>query len=172
MDLGPHVEDLHRALASAGRAGGEEAQQLLDRLAAPMESAIRLAMLNLLSAAADEITADLAPGSVELRLRGGVPQFVAAAPGRGEPDDTRSARLDPEHDASFAPPPDRGAPARISLRLSEQLKAAVDETAGSAGMSVNTWLVRVITNAVEADRRRRDAEHAPQFGQHYNGWSC
>lgn len=61
MDLTPYVETLHRELAVAAEAGGEEARVLAERLTAPLESATRLAMLHVLSAAMDEITRELAP---------------------------------------------------------------------------------------------------------------
>src|SRR5436305_6463993 len=80
MDLTPYVENLRRELAVAAEAGGEEARQLAERLTAPLESAIRLTLLEALSAAADEVTLELAPGSAELRLRGGDPEFVVTPP--------------------------------------------------------------------------------------------
>ena len=70
MDLGVYVENLRRELAVAADAGGDEARALAERLVAPLESSIRLTLLEALSAAADEITRDLAPGSVQVRLRG------------------------------------------------------------------------------------------------------
>src|SRR5829696_5513028 len=76
MDLMPYVENLRRQLAVAADAGGEDARAIAERLTAPLESATRLMLLEVLSAAADEITRELAPGSVELRLRAGEPDFV------------------------------------------------------------------------------------------------
>ena len=76
MNLTPYVENLRRQLAVAADAGGEDARALAERLTAPLESAVRLMLLDALSAAADEITRELAPGSVELRLRSGEPDFV------------------------------------------------------------------------------------------------
>src|ERR1700750_3308904 len=80
MDLTPHVEQIRGQLAVAAEAGGEDARALAERLTAPLESAIRLTLLDALSAAADEITRDLAPGSVELRLRGRDPSFGVTPP--------------------------------------------------------------------------------------------
>ena len=62
MDLTQYVENLRRELAIAADAGGEDARALAERLTAPLESAIRLMLLDALSAAADEITRELAPG--------------------------------------------------------------------------------------------------------------
>ena len=69
MDLMPYVENLRRQLAVAAEAGGPDARALAERLTGALESAARLALLEALSAAADEITRDLAPGSVDVRLR-------------------------------------------------------------------------------------------------------
>ena len=59
MDLTPYVENLRRELAVAADAGGEDARALAERLTAPLESAVRLMLLDALSAAADEIQAFL-----------------------------------------------------------------------------------------------------------------
>ncbi len=88
MDLTQYIETLRRELAVAADAGGEEARALAERLTAPLESAIRLMLLDALSAAAAEITRELAPGSVDLRLRRGDPEFVVTAP----PADRRPSR--------------------------------------------------------------------------------
>src|SRR3954452_18123970 len=80
MDLTPYVDTLRRELAVAAEAGGEDARQLAERLTAPLESATRLTLLNVLSAAMDEITRELAPGSVDVRLRGLDPDLVVPPP--------------------------------------------------------------------------------------------
>src|SRR5437763_14297918 len=80
MNLTSHVSNLGREFAALAEVGGDEARALVERLTGSLESAIRLTPLDALSAAADEITRDLAPGSVELRLRGRDPNFVVAAP--------------------------------------------------------------------------------------------
>ncbi len=62
----------------AAAAGGPDAQALADRLTGPLDSAIRLALLEALSDAAEEITRELAPRSVEVRLRGRDPEFTVS----------------------------------------------------------------------------------------------
>ena len=69
MDLAYYVNDLQHQLEAAADAGGDEARALAERLTAPLESATRLILLEALSVAASEITRDLAPGSVDVRLR-------------------------------------------------------------------------------------------------------
>ena len=80
MDLAPYVHDLQQHLAVAAEAGGEESRVVAERLSAPLEAATRLVLLEALSAAAGEITRELAPGSVDVRLRGRDPEFVVASP--------------------------------------------------------------------------------------------
>ena len=80
MDLGRYVDEIHAQLESAAQAGGEEARALAQLLTAPLDSAVRLALLEALATAAEEITVELAPGSVELRLRGMEPRFVVTPP--------------------------------------------------------------------------------------------
>src|SRR4051812_11286260 len=80
MNLTQYVNDLQRHLEVAAEARGEEAQALAERLIAPLDAAIRLVLLEALSAAADEITRELAPGSVDVRLRGRDPEFVVTSP--------------------------------------------------------------------------------------------
>ena len=164
MNLTPYVENLHRQLAVAADAGGEDARALAERLTAPLESAVRLMLLDALSAAADEITRELAPGSVELRLRSGEPDFVVTPAPADE-------LLEQETSARAPAPPelDEGAAARINLRLPEQLKAGVEHAAGRERLSVNAWLVRVVAAAVAHDERPPGPRGA-RVGQAYTGW--
>jgi hypothetical protein len=167
MDLTPYVENLRRELAVAAEAGGEDARALAERLTAPLESAVRLMLLDALSAAADEITRELAPGSVELRLRGGEPDFAVTPPPADEP-----AGDAPPAPAPPAPPDgDESATARINLRLPEQLKAGVEQAASRERLSVNSWLVRVAAAAV-ARTETEGPERKPsgRIGQSYTGW--
>lgn len=173
MDLTPYVIELRRELAVAADAGGEDARELAERLTAPLESATRLVLLDALSAAAAEITRDLAPGSVDLRLRGREPSFVVTPPPAGD-----AYEPAPEPAAPPAPPvaPGTGegedsAQARISFRLPEYLKTRVEEAAGQAGLSVNAWLVRAAAAALDAGiSPARTARRAPQGGERYTGW--
>ncbi|MEU4739367.1 toxin-antitoxin system HicB family antitoxin [Actinosynnema sp. NPDC023658] len=160
MDLTPYVDNLRRELATAAEAGGEEARALAERLVAPLDSAVRLTLLEALSTAVDEITRDLAPGSVDVRLRGRDPEFVVSVP-----DDATESQ-----DGTTEPPPvvsEEGSVARINLRLPEHLKGRVEEAAGREGISVNAWLVR----AAAAGLGRADREPGRTASrQRYTGW--
>jgi hypothetical protein len=163
MDLNPYVENLRRELAVTAEAGGEDARALAERLTAPLEPAVRLMLLDALSAAADDITLELAPGSVELRLRSGDPEFVVTPAPADEPPE----RPDP----APLPEEDDGPVARINLRLPEQLKAGVEQAAARERLSVNAWLVRAAAAAVaNDDRDRRPPARGGRIGQAYTGW--
>ncbi|MGV9787044.1 hypothetical protein [Streptomyces sp. NPDC003435] len=166
MDLTPYVDTLRRELAVAAEAGGEEARALAERLTAPLESATRLTMLHVLSAAMDEITRELAPGSVDVRLRGLDPEFVVTAP--------PAVSAPAEAAEPVAPQPvaeaDEGGTARVNLRLPAHLKARAEEAAGREGLSVNAWLVRAVSAAVDGGTRPRPAEKTRTIGQSFTGW--
>src|SRR5688500_9928999 len=85
MDLTRYVDDLRHQVLAATELGGDDIRALAERLMAPVEAATRLVLLDVLSDAADEITGELAPGSVEVRLRQGDPEFVVTAPAAVEP---------------------------------------------------------------------------------------
>jgi hypothetical protein len=195
MDLTPYVDNLCFELAVAADAGGEEARALAERLTAPLESVTRLTLLNALSAAADEITSQLAPGSVDVRLRGVDPEFVVTAapvaPGAATEPIAEPTRLLPAG-AALAPtaPPDdgwsdaagvsdeassvevdEGGMARINLRLPDQLKARMEAAASREGLSVNAWLVRTVSATLDLGARWRGPRgHGPFDGRRYSGW--
>ena len=49
-------------------AGGEEARAVAERLVAPLDSAVRLVIIEVLAEALDAVTREIAPGSAHLRL--------------------------------------------------------------------------------------------------------
>jgi hypothetical protein len=51
---------------------------------------------------------------------------------------------------------------RITLRLPEKLKAAVEASAEQEGISTNAWLVRTIAHALELRPTRRGRHHRMQ----------
>ncbi|MBK3647369.1 toxin-antitoxin system HicB family antitoxin [Streptomyces sp. MBT33] len=172
MDLTPYVETLRRDLAVAAEAGGEDARELAERLTAPLESATRLAMLNVLSAAMDEITRELAPGSVDLRLRGLDPDFVVTPPPTyGDTPAEPVAPAEPFRTSTPVPADgDEGGTARVNLRLPAHLKARAEEAANREGLSVNAWLVRAVSAAVDGGTQPRATEKTRTVGQSFTGW--
>jgi predicted transcriptional regulator len=161
MELGQYVSDLQRQLVDAAANGAEDTRPVAERLAAGLDAAVRLVLLDALSAAAGEITRDLAPGSVDVRLRGREVEFVVDQPSTDlDSDDLPSSNVDLD-DASTS---------RTTLRLPDALKLRVDEAAAADGLSVNTWLVRAIAAALQP-KQRRSAQRAVRSGDNFAGWA-
>ena len=170
MDLDRYIESIHRQLEASAQAGGEEARALVERLFAPLDASIRLSLQDALAAAAEEITVELAPGSVELRLRGRDPEFVVTPP----PSDPSSDETGEEPPAvpDLRPSEEEGAVSRINLRLPEHLKSRIERSAADEGLSVNSWLVRAAVAALErTDPPRRRERRASYGAQRYTGWA-
>lgn len=178
MDLTPYVDNLRNELAVAAEAGGEDAREVAERLVAPLESATRLTLLNALSAAAGEITRDLAPGSVDLRLRGLDPDFVVTLPPSPEPFADGGVGAGPSGPSApgpsapvAEPPTEDGGTARINFRLPEHLKSRIEEAAGRDGLSVNAWLVRTVSASLSpGDRGKREGYSGSWGNTRYTGW--
>jgi len=179
MNLQLYVENIHHQLAATAEAGGEEAREVAERLMAPLDSTIRLTLLDVLSTAAEEITCDLAPGSVDVRLRGRDLEFVVTPPPVDPSvDDLTHGNEPPDHRpvTGIAPPAegeaDEGAMSRINLRMPDHFKTRVERAAANEGLSVNAWLVRAAASALErADPDRRPERRSPQGAQRYTGWA-
>ncbi|GAA0949913.1 toxin-antitoxin system HicB family antitoxin [Nonomuraea longicatena] len=177
MDLAPYVEYLRRELAVAAAAAGEEARAVAERLAASLDAAARLTLLEALSAATDEITRDLAPGSVDVRLRGRDPDFVVSMP----MPDTTAPELPPAMTppvtspvaSTVAPEGEEGGTSRISLRVPDHLKRRIEEAAERESLSVNAWLSRAVSAALTPDSdqsRRARVSGTSGGGKRYSGW--
>ena len=135
---------------------------------------MRLTLLEALSAAAEEISAELAPGSVDVRLRGGTAGFVVTPP----PAPAATASDDAAAGVEVRLPAAEGddaAMVRINLRLPANLKALIEDAAAGGGISVNAWIVRAAAAGL-ANEGRRATRPAPAqnpdriVGQSFSGW--
>jgi len=163
MDLQPYVDAVRHELNVTAAAAGEAAQDLADRLSAPLESAIRLALLEALSAAAEEITSELAPRSMQVRLRGRDPEFIVSAPLDDGPIEDADNVFAAQYD-------DDGGTWRVTLRLPEGLRAAVEAAARREGASLNAWLVRAAARASQGASQAESGGSARTSGRHVTGW--
>lgn len=153
MDLTPYVERLHRDLLAAAEGAGEETRQAAERLGFALDPAARLALMEAVSQAAAEITAEMVDGGVDVRLDGRdlgfrvhtTPTSVPEPPVPPEPPEPPEAE-------------DDGAVSRLTLRLPEAVKSRVEEAAARSGQSVNTWLVGVVRAAVREAPVRVDVD--------------
>jgi hypothetical protein len=167
MELSQYVEGLRRELGTLTRFAPAEVVQLADRLAEALESSVRLTLLEVLSAAAAEITEHLDETVIDVRLSAGEPEFVVTAVTTPAPEPAASPAGDPGSD-------DAGT-ARMTLRLSEALKTRIEAQATAAGMSVNSWLAHAAIRAL--DQRPEDAGRAAsqasriRVGQRISGYA-
>src|SRR6266571_1903382 len=127
MNVAAYVEALQQDLANVAGIGDEAVAEAARRIAAALESSLRLRLTDALGEAAAELTNQLPDGHVEVRVSAGAP------PPSGLEDLT----------------------ARITLRLPETLKTIVDAAAQEAGVSANTWLLQQITRSADPKRRNQ-----------------
>jgi hypothetical protein len=123
------VEDLGRTAAIGDEATARAAMLLTGTL----DASLRRRLQEALSEAALELSGQIAPGRVDLRVAGSDLQLVPVdavdepAPVSGGADELFSAR--------------------ITLRLPESLKARLEAAATAAGVSVNTFVVQSLGRA-------------------------
>jgi hypothetical protein len=142
MDLGPHLDALLGDLETL--AGTDEAvATTLERLGRPLEASIQVRLLDVLGEGSLELGEQLTTGHVEVRVAG------------------RDARLvyvgTPETEPSPEPEDEAGETARLTLRMPDALKTAVENAASADGVSVNSWLVRAVRRALDRPPERMRA---------------
>jgi predicted DNA binding CopG/RHH family protein len=147
MNLSIVIDSLRAELTAVAELGDERVAGVARRLADTLAASLRLRLQDVLSQAALELSSKLPSGHVEVRLAGQEPELVYVE------DESEHAAAPAGEDMS----------ARITLRLPESLKAAVDAAAAREGVSVNAWLVRALARA--ADQRPR-----PQVGRRLTGY--
>lgn len=134
MQMAPYVHALQEDLAAAAElAGDEAAREAGRRLSQALEASFQLRFLDLLGEVAGTLSAQV-PGRIEVRLAGREPELVYVEDEAAEP---------------AAAPADDALTARITLRLSESLKAQVEVAAARESLSVNSWIVRALARGLE-----------------------
>jgi len=126
MKMSLVVDGLRSDVVAVGELGDETVAEVADRIAAIVGRSASSRLLDLMSDVAAEVSAELPEGHVEIRLVGDDVQFAYI--------DERAPSPEPEGELS----------ARVTLRLSEPLKARVEERAGREGLSVNSWILRTL----------------------------
>ena len=146
MQLSRFIEALMEDLSS----GDEETARSAQRLGFALRGTVGLRLLEAISELAVELSAQLPEGHVEVRLAGQDPHLVFV----GEP----AAQGGPSVDDELS--------SRITLRISEGLKAAVESAAAHEGISVNAWILRELSRTVN----RPGPRGGPQIGNRLTGF--
>lgn len=175
MDITPYVEGLRRDLIATAESGDAEIKAAAERLTTSLDPSVRLALMEAISQAASEITAEMPAGSVDVRLNGRELDFVLSAPLPPTPPTPPPAPPAPDE-------ADDGSVARVTLRLPESIKNRAEEMATQDGLSLNTWLVNAVRRAtadiaidVDLDLSSlpfgNNAQHRPRrSSRRLNGW--
>jgi hypothetical protein len=156
MESSKYLAVLQAELAAITRVVSGDVARAAELLTEVLEPAIQLTMLDVLSAAAAEITSLLGGAVVEVRLAGGEATFVV----------TEHTLPDPPAEVEAAD----AEMTRVALRLPETLKARVEEAAARDGVSANTWLTQAIRRALE-DRRDAGLLARRMPGQRITGFT-
>ena len=157
MDLTPYIASVEDSLAAAAAAGDEGTARTAAALAAALEPATRLAIMNALSELTLEVTGALDDRIVELRLEAGDVRVVVTSVAGDYADE--SGGTAETADAG-------GETSRITLRLPESLKSQAEQAAEAAGVSLNTWLTRSVQESLLG---RRPAS-TQVTGHRVRGW--
>jgi len=161
MQVSPYVEELQRQLVNSAAAGGVETTEVVERLVVALEAAGRLVILDALAEAVGEITRELTPGSVDLRLRGRDVEFAVSKPAVEAAEEQPTPRPQP-----VAEEDEDATASRTTVRLPDALKARAAQAAAAEGVSFNTWLVRTVAAAVAPLPPAVRESH----GSSYSGW--
>jgi hypothetical protein len=163
MDLSDYVDALRGSLTTAAAAAGDQARETARLLADTMEPAVRLAVIDALSAMAAEVTAALDGDVVDIRVRGRDPEVVVIPAQHAEAAEPPSDGADEGEDTE-----DDGSVARISLRLTDALKTRAERAAAAEGLSLNAWLVRAVALGLREPRTPPPAGRGPR---RYSGFA-
>ncbi|QCO99700.1 histidine kinase [Arthrobacter sp. 24S4-2] len=170
MQLNQYVTAVQHQLDVAAEAGGPDARELSERLTAALESTVRLVLLEALSDAASEITLELAPASVEVRLRGRDPEFVVTNPPASDFEAVTERSGQPSRSIA-AEDLDGASTSRTTLRLPDHLKQQVEQAAGLDGLSVNSWLIRAVADALSGSQSPQRTARRDPGEQNFTGWA-
>jgi hypothetical protein len=166
MDLTPYIESLREDLATTVSAGDEQTRRAAAALSVALEPAIRLAIMNVLSDLAAEVTATL-DQVVEVRLAGRDVHMVVTPTG--------TSRREPEHETEQPPPPPTGGDSaenisRMTVRMFEQIKNQAEQAAAAQGVSLNAFVSQAVQGALHRGIRARGwAGHHEEQGEDSKG---
>jgi hypothetical protein len=148
MKMSLVVDGLRSDVISVGELGDDTVAEVADRIAELLGRSIPSRILDLLSDVAAEVSAELPDGRVEIRVAGDDVDLAYVEDGPAV-----SAGSQGESDGD--PDRDRDMSARITLRLSESLKALVEEGAARQGISVNAFIVRTLEHSASGDHKQK-----------------
>lgn len=156
MDLRPLTRSVQEQLAASAAVGDESTQRAAQLLSVSLEPALRIMLQDALSQVAADVSAEIAPGRVELALRGGEvdvqvvpPSAPSAAPPPAPP--APPAPSDPEEEG-----PGDASAARVTFRPPQELKSRLEQAAAEQDFSLNSYLVRALRSHLDGASAAQD----------------
>ncbi|MCO6503213.1 MAG: DUF1778 domain-containing protein [Acidimicrobiales bacterium] len=140
MQLDQALLGLETAVETQLRVAGPEATELGAQLMAALQPAIRQTFLDVLCAAAAEVSSQLVGQKVEVKMVDGDPELVVTRDDSGT-----SARFDDDDDIDMSE-------TRITVRLPSNLKEIIADAAQAAGDSLNAFVVDALKTQTRATR--------------------
>jgi predicted HicB family RNase H-like nuclease len=150
MQLDSHIQSIQQDLAAAAGLGDEATAQAAQRLIEALGTTLHLRLLDLLGEATLEISGQLATARVEVRLAGREPELVVVS--------------EESQDAVQVAPGEEFS-GRITLRLPESLKNAIEAAAAEEGISTNAWLVRTLARTASPRSPKRGRNRLQGYAQ-------
>ena len=178
MDLRSLTRSVQEQLLAGAAVGDEPTRRAAQLLTVSLEPALRLALQDAISQVASEVSAGIAPGRVELGLRGGEVEVSVVPPAPSAPAAPAAPAVPPAPSAPPSPAPAQGeepaadaTAARVTFRPPQQLKARLERAAAEQDLSLNTYLVRALrTHLDEGADRRSDAPGPSRSTGRTSGW--
>ena len=150
MQLDTHIQAIQADLAATAGLGDEATAEAARRLSDALTATLHVRLLDLIGEAASEVGAQLDSGRVEVRLAGREPELVVV------PEDAPD-RIEVAAGEEYA--------GRITLRLPETIKAAIEAAAAQEGISTNAWLVKTIAHSLHSRSVKRSRHRMQGYAQ-------
>ena len=135
MQTAQFIEALQADLRELAQLGGDELVQAAHRLEGAVKQSATLRLIDALTQVALEVSSQLPNGHLDVRLSGQDPELIY---------------VEEEGEEPQAQAAEDGLAARISLRLPDSLKVALEKAAEAEGVSLNTWLVRALQRSASS----------------------
>ncbi|HET7724549.1 MAG TPA: toxin-antitoxin system HicB family antitoxin [Propionibacteriaceae bacterium] len=139
MQLTPYLAAVAEDLDRSTQLADEATRDVARRLVTVLEPGLRLAMVQLLSDAAAQLTADLSGPVVTIRMEGREPVWHVVSP-----------EAEPAAHTTMEPDGDDAGQARVTVRLPEAVKRRAEAAAQAAGQSLNTWIIQTLRRATSS----------------------
>jgi hypothetical protein len=141
MQLNSYLSAVAYDLDRATQLADDATREVARRLVTVLEPGLRMAMVQLLSDAAAQLTSELSGPVVTIRMDGREPVWHVVSP---ESHETSHDPADPSGDEEGT--------ARVTVRLPEAVKRRAENLAQASGQSLNTWIIHVLRRATTTDK--------------------